>query len=1076
MISPKELFKKWHPEQFSDSQIVKKGKMDRAFLDYYLSTLSSKSLEKDFEGFCKRLIESEICPNLLPQTGPTGGGDSKVDSETYPVSEQLTEAWYYGEGNIAGSERWAFAFSIKKDWKSKVKSDVKKIVETNRLGRNYTKIFFVSNQDISDKKRAEAEDQLRAEQNIDVRILDKNWIVDKVFSRRNNMEILCESLKISQELLDERIVGELDYKREKQLEEIENRLKDLQKLKTSEILSNVKESIILSRQLEVDYQKILGLLERYKRLVNKYGTTIDTANAYYECAWTMFWWYGDDESFYSYYLLLEEVVLKEKSPHLFEKLVTLFTILHNFKPKTTRLIIDLAKHKKVLDEIYVELSSDKSRPNRAKSAKLAYQSIRLLYGEQIDNIVSTYIEILQDSQYSLDINISQISEYITRIPIFQEAKRYEELFELLLKRISKEEEKSVASLMLAQHGHSFVEVDPYKAISFFSRALLGFYTETNTAFLMQVLVEIAACFEKIGLYWAARNYYYYVLTYCIAQYLNKGEVSPFFFVSAFQLKWLELQQGRILYSTEMSLLERIGSALYPKKIDEKDDHYEMFLAYPLFQSPFEKIIKLRKFPAYLEKTDLYLAAVVCRYELGVYDDKMLEYNNGSKDEYDKFMKEWCNKETDLQIRYTPWYGFEKDVELKSRVMGCEFIVHSENRPFSIEFATSLLASIECLLGTGFSKGLITLVNRFEIEISSVKGDTFTIDIDYSRKKPTYLGIIICEEGFRDLLTAQEVYSEKTIKIISIIVSVLLSSKEDFDKLKKLVDSDDIIIRTRLFADSLFNGYTFFGAQAFSYDYLTSGLEEEMLQRSSKVQLYTAETKVEEEFVEKRIIYDSPPEFEFDRNKIGNDRIVSDDIINVPLWNISGWRGIVYICIPNGPLGISFLFENEAGLNIFQEWLDNIGQFDKKDLIALRIIEGIDEKNPYSYRVSVGSSLNNSVKDVERRLFISKNRLHTMTPINDINLRNFKECFKNVKEFFICPSLIRKNNSEPDVHLEKRIIKNSKSLKIMKAYEISENDILSEMAILPFDRPIIPFDKRGCYLEKIIKRKSKYKKK
>lgn len=29
-----------------------------------------------------------------------------------------------------------------------------------------------------------------------------------------------------------RIVGELDYKREKQLEEIENRLKDLQKLKT----------------------------------------------------------------------------------------------------------------------------------------------------------------------------------------------------------------------------------------------------------------------------------------------------------------------------------------------------------------------------------------------------------------------------------------------------------------------------------------------------------------------------------------------------------------------------------------------------------------------------------------------------------------------------------------------------------------------------------------------------------------------------------------------------------------------------------------------------------------------------
>ena len=824
MVSQKELFKKWHPEQFSDSQIVKKGKMDRGFLDYYLSTLSSKSLEKDFERFCKRLIESEICPNLLPQTGPTGGGDSKVDSETYPVSEQLREAWYYGEGNLAGSERWAFAFSIKKDWKSKVKSDVKKIVETNRLGRNYTKIFFVSNQDISDKKRAEAEDQLRAEQNIDVRILDKNWIVDKVFSRRNNMEILCESLNISQELLDERVVGELDYKREQQLEEIESQLKDLQKLKKSEILSKAKESIILSRQLEVDCQKILGLLERYKRLVNEYGTTIDKANAYYECAWTMFWWYEDDETFYSYYLLLEDVVQKEKTIHLFEHLVALFTILRNLKPKTDRLRIDLVKHKKVLDEIYMELSSDKSRPNRAKSAKLAYQSIRLLYGERVDDIVSTYIEILQDSQYSLDLNISRISEFITRIPVFQEAKRYEELFELLLKRISKEEEKSVASLMLAQRGHSFVEVNPYKAISFFSRALSGFFTEANTTFLMQVLVELATCFEKIGLYWSARNYYYYVLTYCIAQYLTKGEVSPFFFVSAFQLKWLELQQGRVLYSTELSLLERIGSALYPKNIDEKDDHYEMFLAYPLFQSSFEKIKQLRKFPAYLEKIGLSLAAAVCRYELGVYDDKLLEYNNGSKDDYDKFMKEWCNKKTDLQVRFAPWYGFEKDIELKSRVMGCEFIVRAENKSFNIEFATSLLASIECLLGTGFSRGLITLVNSFEIEIKSIEKGTFAIEIDYSKSNPTYMGLNICEKGFEEIQTSQRIYSETIIKIISIIVSVLLTSKEDFDRLKNLVESDDIMIRTNLFADSLFNGYTFFGTQAFSYDFLTSGLE------------------------------------------------------------------------------------------------------------------------------------------------------------------------------------------------------------------------------------------------------------
>ena len=146
MSNSKEIYKKLLPNQFSDSRTVKKGKLDKDFLDYYLSTISSRSQEKDFEYFCKALLEVEICPNLLPQTGPTGGGDSKVDTETYPVAEQISETWLYGSGNKADTERWAFAISAKADWQAKLKSDVEKIAKTNIDGRNYTKIFFVSNQ------------------------------------------------------------------------------------------------------------------------------------------------------------------------------------------------------------------------------------------------------------------------------------------------------------------------------------------------------------------------------------------------------------------------------------------------------------------------------------------------------------------------------------------------------------------------------------------------------------------------------------------------------------------------------------------------------------------------------------------------------------------------------------------------------------------------------------------------------------------------------------------------------------------------------------------------------------------
>jgi len=105
-------------------------------LEYHLSTLTSRSQEVKFEHFARRLAELEICPNLLPQTGPTGGGDSKVDSETYPVADDLALGWYMGIGREAASERWAFAFSAKKKWRGKLRSDIAKIAST---GRDYQK-------------------------------------------------------------------------------------------------------------------------------------------------------------------------------------------------------------------------------------------------------------------------------------------------------------------------------------------------------------------------------------------------------------------------------------------------------------------------------------------------------------------------------------------------------------------------------------------------------------------------------------------------------------------------------------------------------------------------------------------------------------------------------------------------------------------------------------------------------------------------------------------------------------------------------------------------------------------------
>ncbi|WP_128915040.1 hypothetical protein [Granulicella sibirica] len=156
-FSPRDFLRARRPEAFSDSWSEQESHLDRSLLEYHLDTITNRSQEVSFEEFARALAEKEVCPNLVPQTGPTGGGDSKADTETYPVADSLSLHWFVGVGRESAAERWAFAASAKKAWGQKVRADVASIAGT---GRGYTKIFFISSRYIRSKDRAAAEDEL----------------------------------------------------------------------------------------------------------------------------------------------------------------------------------------------------------------------------------------------------------------------------------------------------------------------------------------------------------------------------------------------------------------------------------------------------------------------------------------------------------------------------------------------------------------------------------------------------------------------------------------------------------------------------------------------------------------------------------------------------------------------------------------------------------------------------------------------------------------------------------------------------------------------------------------------------
>jgi len=520
----------------------------------------------------------------------------------------------------------------------------------------------------------------------------------------------------------------------------------------------------------------------------------------------------------------------------------------------------------------------------------------------------------------------------------------------------------------------------------------------------------------------------------------------------------------------MHIIELIARNAYPGAIPDDNNNFDALLAYPIFKTPFEKLPFLGKLPQYLDGKGLPLSAIACRYELGYYDEKMLQEHNESEEKVDEFMKMWANQPAWDQIRYDPWYGFEKESVLQSRIMGCTFKVRSKNDMFSIEFATTLLATLECFLGTGFYNKLYSRVSIFEIEINKSPKESFSIEVGYSRDNPTYMSITISEFNNAEFQHAHGVLSSKLIEIISTIISAMLISNDDFQKLKEMVENEFVLARTEVFTDSLFYGYSTFGPEVFTYSKVVREFDEEPLIRSQKVVLHEESDPPDDEEIEKRnVIYGSPPGFSPHQSK--NDEVLMTDIISIPLWDLGNWCGTLFLIYQDYLPVLSLIFKNEAGLKIFDEWINKYGTDDRENEIGIRIIKGIDSEHPYWYRIGIGSnSFFSNLKGKTNHIIINPCRMHTMQPSNDKNIGLFEHLQSKTGDYVICPSIIREGKASPETHLEKQILKHAGSIRIMNAYEIEKTDVLAVESIIPADKPIIPPECGNCDIVEILTHK------
>lgn len=1064
-MSEKRFYQQLHPELFSDSRTVKKGALSEEMFQMYLENLTSQSKEKEFEDFCRKLLEVTICPNLLPQTGPTGGGDSKVDSETYPVSESIAETWFTGYAEKAHSERWAFAISAKKEWRPKCKSDVNKIVKTNEdFGRNYKKIFFLTNQFVSDKKRADLEDELRKEYSIDIRILDRTWLMENTF-KDDNIMIAIKAFNMSELLLEENEEGTMDIQRRRRLEEIDREFLNIESLRPSRIIKLSKEYIENLRELQVSKSKAVDMLERNVRFAKKYGIKLDYVTALYDYAWTIIWWYEDREIYYEKYLEIEEIYKQNKGNYyILQKLSTLWITLNTNHKNGVKNINDVDKHTDFITSAFNRFIEDENNPQRSLLARFDYQFIRMQLVDDFRGVVEEYIEILNHIDFNNKIDLFQLKK-VLELPILKDEPKYDELFEKVILKLSEAQKNKSSSEMLINRGDDYLQNNKAtQAIKYYSRALMKLYQEDSKEDLIKTLIKLGASFENIGLMWGARSYYLRAFTDAFNLYFEEGRINPGLFISPRHLKHIELNLGRIDYALEMNEVEMNGFQLYPYSINEDFElerytYFDGLLAVYLLNLSLSVIDQLNQLPDYLSDWDLHISSAALKYQLGYIDNEYIKIL-GSEEKVNSFMEDLYNQPASKDYKNIIRTNTDPEIQtIGSKIFGCEMFIKTNNNRIEQEFAATIFALFENTFALVDLTTFKPVLESFIIEVESVNNQEFGIDIEQNENIVKVK--ISSVENLIDY-SNRNIVSQKLIALLSIFVSKMIVFEEDFARFKVFFEDENVLFRVFNHSTSLNTFIAFEGDDIFSK-------EEYMkypIKRKDKVFNPLSDESPYKELGPISYNFDE----EIDLSNVMHKDIITSNIINLPLWDKALWQGI--FAVPSNVIDVNayigLVYKEEKGLDIFREWKKNNSE------VTIGIITGIDKNNPLWYRVIIGYDIFSKytpIKETEHIIGITS-RLHTMEAENTNTIKILSEIKSEEEQFNFIPVLVDDFINQKfrfDLEIRKKV----ETIILKDVSEINENDYFLHQGILPSDSPVNP-NNEDRYIEKIIKEKQKYK--
>lgn len=1076
MFNPKDYLRARRPEQFSDSPDIEETVLTREQFDVYLASLTHRKQETVFESFCFYLAKKEICPNLLPQTGPTGGGDSKVDSETYPVSDATAASWYIGDPQRASKERWAFAFSTQKTWQAKVKSDVKKIAAANR---KYTVVYFISSQYIPDKKRADLEDSLSKEYCMDVRLLDRTWILDCVINNKR-WDVVYQTLNIG-DTRKKTELGPIDTQREIDLKSLEEGLQAEGRFKGPQYVEDCLETALLARGLNKPRVEVDGRFDRAERECQSYGSQTQLFRILYKRAWTAHFWFNDYDEFSRLYAKAAPLVLEKESVWILDELVNLTQVGFTWAMENEKDVEAQVWHERMTN-LKKALSTRTSQKDKSSDGLWAKTQILFLDNclnfrkkdSSLSYFYSSLKNIVEKARRHLDYPFEPIEKIITEMGDFVvDDKAYDQLFDLISEIQNERSGEVKEGQLRLRRGYQLLKAGKrYEAIDSLTKAQKLLAKEEHHGSFIAALHGVGLAYKSAGLTWAARANLVVAAHRLLHHYLKDGGTPPLYLVGILQdLISVDLSLGRIMCVFNWIDLFNIVTA--EKTLDEDLMRAALLtdacVGILIMGTEFDDLRLLTKTPNILNNIGLPVSRAILLFCLGYEDEFRTEFALGEKDA-NVFATKCLRQPAALELPSSPTWAFDEQAILKSVILGCYLELRCKGL-ISIRLGETILGFLESMLSTA-----ITMRGCFAFR------SNLTFDIELIEKEKPELAVEEDDCGETSIAikfpTAVDVFMKSTESIdfmfalfARTVAEMHLNVSEK--QLKQLFSEHEAYTRGQWNLQSYFAGKSLLGENAkyFYSDRVTSEAQTDYpLKRISQWEPIPEE-KDQIKPVGRKITIPKKATGMPETNSMKHTDFKVESLINLPLWDRAKWSAVGFQLSRDDQSVIDLQLgfkDGEAGAKIFRGWRKKVGEEDHDEWLGLTLVTGISRKTPHAYRLVIG--VNEEYIEAHptagdgQTLMIT--RIQDMYPETDFNIKFFLEQFAKAGWYDLSPAVY----APPSTEFYKENLRiRKKRLRVTPAWEIEPTDPLC-VSLIGITDPIIPEGIKAAPITEALKQR------